>query len=101
MYKDIHALVVVLLNVLSSSSSYWDLTSWGRRRVSTSNLTNVLCGQPRPQKVGFQTSPQLSFHIEAAHSFPPCSLDPRSTELIVTPKKVVGCRGGFGNVEGC
>ena len=35
-----------------------------------------------------------------AHSFPPSSLDYRSTELIVSPKKVVGCRGGSRNVEG-
>ena len=32
---------------------------------------------------------------------PACSLDLRSTELIVSPKKVVGCRGGSRNVEGC
>ena len=36
-----------------------------------------------------------------AHSFPPSSLDRRSAELIVSPKKVVGCRGGSRNVEGC
>ena len=38
--------------------------------------------------------------IHQAHSFPPSSLDRRSTELIVSPKKVVGCRGGSRNVEG-
>ena len=31
----------------------------------------------------------------------PSSLDLRSTELIVSPKKVVGCRGGNQNREGC
>ena len=36
-----------------------------------------------------------------AHSFPPISLDRRSTELIVSPKKVVGCRGGSRYVKGC
>ena len=36
-----------------------------------------------------------------AHSFPPSSLDRRFTELIASPKKVVGCRGGSRNVEGC
>ena len=30
----------------------------------------------------------------------PTALDRRSTELIVSPKKVVGCRGGRRNVEG-
>ena len=35
-----------------------------------------------------------------AHSFPPSSLDYRSTELIVSPKKVVGCKGGSRYVEG-
>ena len=34
----------------------------------------------------------VCFHVDA-HSFPPSSLDYRSTELIVSPKKVVGCRG--------
>ena len=37
----------------------------------------------------------------SAHSFPPSSLDYRCTELIVSTKKVVGCRGGSRNVEGC
>ena len=35
------------------------------------------------------------------HSVPPSSLDHRSTELIVSPKKVVGCRGRSRHVEGC
>ena len=30
----------------------------------------------------------------------PSSLDRRSIEFIVSPKKVVGCRGGSRNVEG-
>ena len=34
-----------------------------------------------------------------AHPFPPSSLDRRSIEFIVSPKKVVGCRGGNQNVE--
>ena len=34
------------------------------------------------------------------HSFPPSSLDRRCFEFIVSPKKVVGCRGGNQNVEG-
>ena len=38
---------------------------------------------------------------EPAHSFSPSSLDYRSTELIVSPKKVVWCMGGSRNVEGC
>ena len=42
---------------------------------------------------------QYEFHV--AHSFPPSSLDRRSTEFIVTPKKVVGCRGASRNAEGC
>ena len=36
-----------------------------------------------------------------AHSFPPSSLDRRCFEFIVSPKKVVGCRGGSRNVERC
>ena len=32
---------------------------------------------------------------------PPSSLDRRSTELIVSPEKVVGCRGGSRYFEGC
>ena len=43
----------------------------------------------------------IAKHFPQAHSFPPSSLDRRSTELIVSPKKVVGCRGGSRNVEGC
>ena len=39
-------------------------------------------------------------NIRKAHSFPPSSLDRRFTEFIVSPKKVVGCRGGSRNVEG-
>ena len=35
-----------------------------------------------------------------AHSFPPSSLGRRSTDLIVSPKKVVGCKGGSRYVEG-
>ena len=35
-----------------------------------------------------------------AHSFPPSSLDRRCFMFIVSPKKVVGCRGGNQNVEG-
>ena len=36
-----------------------------------------------------------------AYSFPPSSLDDRSTELIASPKKVVWYRGGSRYVEGC
>ena len=32
--------------------------------------------------------------------FPPSSLDRRSTEFIVSPMKVVGCRGGSRYFEG-
>ena len=35
-----------------------------------------------------------------AHSFPPSSLDRHCFMFIVSPKKVVGCRGGNRNVEG-
>ena len=35
-----------------------------------------------------------------AHSFPPSSLDRRCFMLIVSPKTVVGCRGGNLYVEG-
>ena len=40
------------------------------------------------------------FANRQAHSFPPSSLDRRSAELIVSPKKVVGCRGGNRYFEG-
>ena len=35
-----------------------------------------------------------------AHSFPPSSVDQRSAELILSPKKVVGCRGGSRHGKG-
>ena len=34
-----------------------------------------------------------------AHSFPPSSLDRRSTEFIVSPKKGVGCKDGSRDVD--
>ena len=43
----------------------------------------------------------FGFIVEVqAHSFPPSSLDRRCFEFIVSPRKVVGCRGGSPNVEG-
>ena len=44
---------------------------------------------------------QLGYQVIQAHSFPRSSLDRRSTEFIMSPKKVAGCRDGSRNVEGC
>ena len=35
------------------------------------------------------------------HSLPPSSLDRGSIEFILSPKKLVGCRGGSRNADGC
>ena len=42
----------------------------------------------------------MGYQAPRVHSFPPCSLDLRSMEFIVSPKKVVGCRGGNRYFEG-
>ena len=49
------------------------------------------------------TLPDNYGNLQAAKltRFPPSSFDYRSTELIVSPKKGVGCRGGSRNIEGC
>ena len=54
-----------------------------------------------PQQVAKSCFPRLQIHVlHQAHSFPPSSLDRRRFMLIVSPKKVVGWRGGNQNVEG-
>ena len=51
------------------------------------------CGDPDSLRVNVQLT-------RSAHSFPPSSLDRRCFMFIVSPKKVVGCRGGNRYVEG-
>ena len=49
---------------------------------------------------GIMFSKKLSLEMKRLTRSSPCSLDLRSMEFIVSPKKVVGCRGGSQNVEG-